>query len=169
MTMSQAAATFRLEREFDAPITQIWNAFTDPVHLVEWFGPVGLGLEVEEFSAMPGGIFHYAMVPPSGEPFYGAWTFQTLEAPTRLVHLIAFTDAQAKPIRHPMAPVWPLFMQAEVLLTDKDGKTGFQLILNPWEAAPEEIEAFKAGHESMTQGFEGTYAQLDAYLKTMVA
>ncbi|MEN9355230.1 MAG: hypothetical protein RL318_2555, partial [Fibrobacterota bacterium] len=70
-------------------------------------------------------------------------------------------------VRHPMAPVWPLHMQATVTLEARSGRTAMQLSIVPWEATPEEQAAFAGAFESMTQGFTGTYEQLATFLSTL--
>jgi uncharacterized protein YndB with AHSA1/START domain len=157
---------FRFEREFSAPQQLVWECFTEAEHLVEWFGPVGLGLEIDEFEAEPGGVFRYAMEPPQGATMHGRWDFQELRAPDRLVHLVSFCDEEGRAIPHPMAPVWPLRMQATVTLETRAGRTAFSLSLLPWEATPEEEAAFAGAFDSMTLGFTGTYRQLETYLST---
>lgn len=62
----------RLERVFEAPRSLVWQAFTDPDHLAQWFGPVGYSVPRESVSVdlRPGGSQTLTMVPddPSYPP-----------------------------------------------------------------------------------------------------
>lgn len=158
---------FVYEREFSAPQQMVWDCLTEAGMLVEWFGPVGLGLEIDEFEPEVDGVFRYTMVPPQGPSMHGRWDFQELEAPNRLVHLICFADEEGNPIRHPAMPVWPLHMQATVTLETRSGRTALKLSLLPWQATAEEEAVFAGAFESMTQGFTGTYEQLAKFLGTL--
>lgn len=54
----------RIERVFDAPREMVWNAFTDPDEVAQWFGPVGYRVPREsiEFDLRPGGRQRLSMV-----------------------------------------------------------------------------------------------------------
>jgi uncharacterized protein YndB with AHSA1/START domain len=45
-----------------------------------------------------------------------------------------------------------------------EGKTKITIEWAPYEASPEEIMTFDVGRTSMTQGWSGTFEQLEAYL-----
>jgi uncharacterized protein YndB with AHSA1/START domain len=44
-----------IERSFDAPADLIWQMWTDPEHLKEWFGPAGATIPVAKLDARVGG------------------------------------------------------------------------------------------------------------------
>lgn len=155
---------FVLTRLFDAPRDLVWRAFTEIEHLRQWWGPPGLTLRVVSFDPRPGGMFHYAMATPDGHEMFGRWVFRELSAPERLSFVVAFTDAQANPVRHPMSPTWPLEMLGTATFTEQDGKTLLTNVAVPVNASDIEQKTFEAGFEGMRQGFGGTWNQLAAYL-----
>jgi uncharacterized protein YndB with AHSA1/START domain len=44
-----------IERSFDAPADLIWQMWTDPEHLKEWFGPAGATIPVAKLDVRVGG------------------------------------------------------------------------------------------------------------------
>ena len=160
---------FALTRTFDASPALLWATFTEAEHLSQWFGPGGSPLKVKTLDLTPGGAFHYGMEMPGGLVMWGKWVFRELtppagDAPGRLAYVVSFCTEAGDPVRHPMAPLWPLEVLAVQTLEGKDGKTVMKSRSWPINATPEERAVFKAGHASMQMGFGGAFAQLDAYL-----
>jgi uncharacterized protein YndB with AHSA1/START domain len=64
--MTEAAGTTELviSRLFDAPRELVYQAFTDPDQLSQWFGPVGYSVprDTVEIDARPGGYQRFVMV-----------------------------------------------------------------------------------------------------------
>jgi uncharacterized protein YndB with AHSA1/START domain len=56
-----------ITRIFDAPRELVYQAFTDPDQLAQWFGPVGFSVprETVEIDARPGGVQRFVMVSDS--------------------------------------------------------------------------------------------------------
>ncbi|MBW8881349.1 MAG: SRPBCC domain-containing protein [Asticcacaulis sp.] len=154
---------FVISRVFDASPELLWAVVTQADHLAEWFGPVGMKLVVQSLDLRPGGTFLYGMQGPMGT-MWGKWVFREIEAPKKISYVVSFCNEAGVPVRHPMAPLWPLEVLAVQTLTPEDGKTRFEGRSWPINATPEERAVFKAGHASMQMGFAGAYAQLDAYL-----
>lgn len=155
---------FILSRTFDAPKDLIWACWTQAEHLANWFGPAGMKLIVKSLDLKVGGTFLYGMQMPTGLTMWGKWVFREINAPDSMAYVVSFCNEAGEPVRHPMAPVWPLEVLAIQTLTEKDGKTLTESRSYPINATPEERAIFKAGHASMQMGFGGTFAQLDAYL-----
>lgn len=61
--------TLTLERTFDAPIELVWEAWSNPEHIINWWGPKGMQSEVLEHDFKPGGHWKYAMKMPDGKEF----------------------------------------------------------------------------------------------------
>ena len=55
-----------LERTIDAPIDLVWQAYTDPEHLKQWFAPRPFQITECELDLKPGGIFRIRMTGPDG-------------------------------------------------------------------------------------------------------
>ena len=159
------AGDLTITRTVAAPRDRVWAAWTDPAQLGEWWGPKGLGLEVRSFDLRPGGLFHYAMIPPgAAPPMFGRFQFREIVAPERLVWINSFADAQGAIVAAPMVSGFPLEILNVLTLTEVDGHTTLNLRGRPIRASDEE-HAFYAGmHASMRGGFGGTLDQLDGWL-----
>jgi uncharacterized protein YndB with AHSA1/START domain len=167
MTLEAPAAedeVFKLSRTFDAPKALIWVCWTEADHLANWFGPAGMKLIVKSLDLKVGGTFLYGMQMPTSVTMWGKWVFREINAPDSMAYVVSFCNEAGQPVRHPMAPLWPLEVLAIQTLTEKDGKTLTESRSYPINATPEERAIFKAGHASMQMGFGGTFMQLDAYL-----
>ena len=51
----------KIVRTFNAPRALVWQAWTDPVHIAQWWGPRGFTNPVCEWDARPGGRIHVVM------------------------------------------------------------------------------------------------------------
>ncbi|WP_040308529.1 SRPBCC family protein [Asticcacaulis biprosthecium] len=156
---------FKMRRTFDAPPELIWAMWTQKDHLEQWFGPAGMTLVVKSLDLTPGGVFIYGME-VAGMVMWGKWVFREIQPTSRLSYVLSFCNEAGQPVRHPMAPTWPLQMLCEQNFSpSEDGKTLFESRSWPIHATAEERAVFKLGHASMTAGFGGTFAKLETYLK----
>ena len=156
---------FVITRVFDAPRERVWKAWTDAAELKQWWGPSGFKVHTCTVDLRPGGIFHYGMKAPDGTEVWGKFIYREIEAPRRLVCLVAFSDPQAGVIRHPWSENWPLYMHSTVGFEEQGGKTAVTVQWLPHEASDAERRAFEEGRDSMKQGWGGTLDQLTHYLK----
>lgn len=64
---TEASQELVITRIFDAPRELVYQAFTDPDQLAQWFGPVGFSVprETVEIDARPGGVQRFVMVSDS--------------------------------------------------------------------------------------------------------
>lgn len=61
-------------REFDAPVTALFRAYTDREVFERWFGPEGMPLAVHRFEPETGGGFRYVVQGPAQEwGFHGVY------------------------------------------------------------------------------------------------
>jgi uncharacterized protein YndB with AHSA1/START domain len=161
---------FVITRSFQAPRSLVFDALTQAEHLAHWMSPPGMELSTCQVDLRVGGSFHYAMRPrggPAGPAMWGKWTFREITAPSRLVVVVQFSDAQGGLTRHPMAPVWPLFTLSTTTLSEQEGMTRMHLDWRALDASSEEEALFAASHAGMTQGWSGTMDYLDAYLVSL--
>lgn len=114
-----------------------------------------------------GGIFHYGMVSPNGQVMWGKWVFHKIEKPSLLANTVSFSDEMAGVTANPYTPVWPPAVYSEVTFEDLGPETELRLAVEPGDATEAEIAAFHAAHAGMNAGFEGSFSQLDVYLKTV--
>jgi uncharacterized protein YndB with AHSA1/START domain len=73
-----------LSREFDAPRELVWQAYTDPRHVANWWGPDGFTNTVHEIDVRPGGMWRFTMHGPDGTDWPNRITYREVVAPERL-------------------------------------------------------------------------------------
>lgn len=80
--------TLEFDRIFDAPRQLVWDAWTDPDQMAQWWGPRGVTTprETIELDLRPGGRLTFEMIDEaSGARYPNAGTFVEVEPPARLV------------------------------------------------------------------------------------
>ena len=155
---------FVTSRVFDAPRDLVWAAWTDPKHLVHWWGPKGFTVVKCAMDLRKGGTFHYGLKAPDGGMMWGKLVFREILPPKELVAVVAFSDEKGGVTRHPLAPSWPLETLSIMTFDDEGGKTRITLHWSPLNPTEEERETFAAGMDGMKAGWGGTMDQLAAYL-----
>ncbi|MBD1875555.1 SRPBCC domain-containing protein [Nodosilinea sp. FACHB-131] len=74
-----------ITRLFNAPRDLVWQAWTDPAHIAQWWGPEGFTTRVEEMDLRPGGQSRYVMVGPDGTEYPVQGVFREVVPPERIV------------------------------------------------------------------------------------
>ena len=74
-----------ISREFRAPRTLVWKAWTDPAHIVQWWGPHRFTTPRAEIDARPGGAVRFEMRGPDGRVYPSTGTVNEAVEPERLV------------------------------------------------------------------------------------
>ena len=86
-----------ITRVFDAPRSLVFKAWTDPQHLMRWWGPHGFKTESCEMDLRRGGAWRICMRGPDGHVDRQQGVFREIVEPERLVFTYAFEDAAGKP------------------------------------------------------------------------
>jgi uncharacterized glyoxalase superfamily protein PhnB/uncharacterized protein YndB with AHSA1/START domain len=156
---------FVITRVFDAPRALVWQAFTDPKRMKEWWGPKGAKVVHSKMDLKLGGTYHYGMKTADGATIWGKFQFREIVPRERLVFINCFSDEDGGITRHPMAPSWPMLMHSTFTFEDEPGgKTKVTIRWQAYQASPEEQATFDAGHDSMRQGWSGSLDVLTDYL-----
>lgn len=163
-TTTKASPDFVLSRVFDAPRELVWKCFTEPERLAKWWGPKGVTSSIKTLDLRPGGLCHYRMTLPDGQVWWGKSVYREIAAPSRLVFINSFSDENAGLTRHPLGPTWPIQMLTVISFEEEHGGTKVTVRWSPYNPTAEEQQTFDAGHDSMRQGWGGSFDQLDAYL-----
>ncbi|GGJ51935.1 SRPBCC family protein [Deinococcus roseus] len=166
LTSESSQHPFFLQRTFDAPRTLLFEVFTQPEHLAQWWGPAGMNLQVERLDLQEQGLFLYSME-RDGQKSYGRFQYQDIQAPERLVYTSAFCDENGHAIRAPFNPNWPLELLNILTFEEQDGKTILTLQGGPIHATPEETQLYIGFMQNLRQGMGGTLDQLEAYLQRL--
>ena len=124
----------RIERDFDAPITAVWDMWTKPENFQSWYGPNGASIPTCEMDLTIGGArkICMAMQTPKGEMrMWFTGVYKEITAPNRLVYTEAMCDADGTlipPSAMGMPEGTPDVTEIIVDLTETNGKTRMVMI-----------------------------------------
>lgn len=140
-----------IERTFDAPRERVWEAWTDPKQIAQWWGPAGFTVPNCELDVRPGGAFSIDMQAPDGTIYPDEGEFHEVEEPERLVFTSrAFEDG-----------TYQLEVDNTLTLVDRDGGTELTLEAEVQRAT----EAVKEALGGMKMGWSGSFKKLEEYLE----
>jgi uncharacterized protein YndB with AHSA1/START domain len=163
---SSGKEIFVINRSFDVPIERMFETWTNPKHLAQWVAPTGFQMEFIKAEIKAGGSNFCLMTDNATVNMYGRADYLNIDKPGRIVYTQQFCDENEKVTRHPMAPAWPETMLTTVELTEEErDRTRVTVTWEPHGATTrEELDAFVNLRGSMTQGWTGSFDQLEAFL-----
>jgi uncharacterized protein YndB with AHSA1/START domain len=158
---------FIISRTYDAPRQLVFDCFTKPEHMRNWWGPKGVNIVKSSMDLRVGGTYHYGMQAGDAPVTWGRQVFREITPPSRIVLINSFSDEAGGLTRHPGAPDWPMEMLSTFTFEETaPGKTTLTIRWEPMDnATGAERATFLAGFASMTMGWTGTLDQLGGYLK----
>ncbi|MCR6630012.1 MAG: DUF1579 family protein [Magnetospirillum sp.] len=119
--------TLEIFRLVDAPPEEVFQAWTDPDRMRQWWGPNGFTLPVCNIDLRPGGAWHFCMRSPDGKDYWCKGVYQEIVPPERIVSTDFFSDEAGSvvpPERYGMSPGWPTELEVQVTFAaEEDGKT----------------------------------------------
>ena len=84
--VEQADQEIYVTRDFAVPRELVWEALTNPRHVVNWWGPRGFTTTIETMDVRPGGVWHHTMCGPDGVKYPNHSVFQEVVKPERIVY-----------------------------------------------------------------------------------
>ncbi len=155
---------FAYSRTLAAPRTLVWKVWSEAEHLARWFGPKGFTISVARLDFRVGGMFHYCMQGADGGRMWGRFIFREIVAPERIVWVNSFSDESGALVKPPFDDPWPREMLTTVTFTEHDGRTIVSLKSTALHATDAEQKTFDDNHDSMNQGWAGTFDRLESHL-----
>ena len=150
MMTSAADREIGTTRLFEAPRALVWQAWTDPAHVAQWWGPQGFTNTVHQMDVRPGGVWRLTMHGPDGVDYPNRITFIEVVPPERLVYL--HTDDADPPGQQ---------FHMTVTFAERDGKT--ELSMTALFATAEERNKVAEEHGAV-EGMHQTLDRLAAFL-----
>ncbi len=106
MNNPQAAPTVKQQnlvvtRVFDAPVELVWKAWTDPEHVMRWWGPEHYTSPVCRIDFREGGQYLFCMRAPQeqgGQDFYSAGVYTRIVPLERIEYLDSLSDKDGNKI-----------------------------------------------------------------------
>jgi uncharacterized protein YndB with AHSA1/START domain len=155
MAITADAATLSAERElvitriFDAPRRLVFKMWTEPEHLVRWWGPSGFTTISGRMDVRTGGVWSRSMRAPDGRVIRKHGVYREIVMPERLV----FTYVTDDPVGNPGPETL-----VTVTFTDLGGKTRLTLHQGGFES----VLAGEAHHGGWTSCLERLAEHLSA-------
>ena len=97
VTAKRADRELTISRLINAPRELVYDAWTDPKHLVHWWGPDGFTITNHEIEVKAGGTWRYMMHGPDGRDYPNRIVFIEVVKPERLVYKHA-GDEDTEPV-----------------------------------------------------------------------
>jgi uncharacterized protein YndB with AHSA1/START domain len=145
-----------LTRIFRAPRALVFQAWTDPKQVAQWWGPKGFTNPVCEVDARVGGSLRIVMRAPDGTEYPMIGVFREVVAPERLVFTNMPVDAQGKPLMDGLTTV---------TFAEHDGGTKLTVHTRASGLAPHAARML----EGMEAGWTQMIERLEAYVARAVA
>jgi uncharacterized protein YndB with AHSA1/START domain len=96
-TVDKATKTVFVNREFDANLSLVWDAFTKQEILDQWWAPKPWASKTKIMNFEVGGRRFYAMVSPEGQEHWSLQQFTSISPKTNFKYLNAFADKDGNP------------------------------------------------------------------------
>lgn len=92
---------FAVIRIIEAPLEQVWRAWSDPLYVMRWWGPLGFTCPLARMDFREGGTSLVSMHAPleeGGQILYNTWTYRRIVPPERFEYILNFTDENGQKI-----------------------------------------------------------------------
>ena len=95
--VDKATRTVTINREFDAELSLVWDAFTKKEILDQWWAPKPYLSMTKAMDFKVGGRRFYAMVSPEGQKHWAIQKYTSITPKTNFKYLNAFADKDENP------------------------------------------------------------------------
>jgi uncharacterized protein YndB with AHSA1/START domain len=119
-----------INRVFNAPVELVWKAWTNPEHLMRWWGPKNFTSPVCKLDLQVGGKYHFCMTSPEGQNFWSTGIFKEIVPFKKLVWTDSFVDEKGNVVsaaHYGMSEDFPAELLVTILFEEQDGKTKLTL------------------------------------------
>lgn len=149
MVAKNKSNEIKITRIYDAPVKAVWEAWTDPKQVAQWWGPRGFTLTTHSKDLRPGGTWVYTMHGPDGTDYPNRTLYHEVEKHARLVYDHGANDDH------------PALFKVTVLFSETKGKTKMEMTMAC--ASPEAAEETKKFIKKASG--DSTWDRLGEYLE----
>lgn len=154
-TVDKSTKTVYVNRQFDAELSLVWDAFTKQEILDQWWAPKPFVSKTISMDFKVGGKRFYAMVSPEGQEHYAVQQYTAISPKTNFKYLNAFADKNANP--NLPGSDWDLNFSQENGIT--------KVSISIYNESPERMEQMI--EMGFKEGFTMTLNELAELLKTL--
>lgn len=144
----------KIIRAFDAPLADVWKAWTDSALLDQWWAPKPDKAETKSMDFREGGTWLYAMVGPDGSKQWSKADFAVIDAPNRYTGTDGFCDEDGNFNRDMPVMHWDVRFAAE----------NNQTVVTTEITFDSEEDMNKIVEMGFEEGFTAAHGNLDALL-----
>ena len=90
--VNKETKTVSITKEFDAPRDMVWDAYTKPELLDQWWAPKPMTSRTKVMEFREGGRRFYAMVSPDGQERWASQQYKSITPKTNFKFFNAFAD-----------------------------------------------------------------------------
>jgi len=151
-TVDKATKTVFVNKEFDAELSLVWDAFTKQEILDQWWAPKPWASKTKAMNFEVGGRRFYAMVSPEGQEHWSLQTYTSISPKSNFKMLNAFADKN----EHPDLPGsdWDLSF------SEQNGMTMVSISIKN--------ESLERMEKMIEMGFQGGFTMTLDYLETLL-
>ena len=154
LTVDKSTKTVFITMRFDAGLSLVWDAFTKPELLDQWYAPKPWTSKTKHMDFEVGGRRFYAMVSPEGEERWGIQKYTSISPKTNFKMFNVFADKDENP--EPPGSDWDLHF------TEQNGST--KVSISIYNESLERLEKLEEGFKI---GMAMTYDNLKNLLQTL--
>jgi len=154
-TVDKAAKTVFITREFDAPLSLVWDAFTKAEILDQWVAPKPWASRTKFMDFKVGGRRFYAMVSPEGQERWAIQQYTSISPKTNFKMYNAFADKDENP--EPTGSDW------DYTFSEQNGRTKVHISIYNESLARLE----KMIEMGFTEGYKASMSNLENLLATL--
>ena len=151
--------TLTIRREFAAVRQLVWDCYTKSELLNQWFAPAPLTAKTKSMDFREGGHWHYAMVDPQGNEYWGYTEYLTIKPIDWYTALDAFSDAAGEINKDLPRANW------HITFSDKGSNALVETIVTYNSLSDLE----KVVQMGMEQGIKATMEKLDDLLSVITS
>jgi uncharacterized protein YndB with AHSA1/START domain len=107
-TVDKENNTVNIKREFNAPLSNVWSAWTEPEILDQWWAPAPYKSVTKSMEFKVGGRRLYAMVGPDNQQSWSFFDYTSISPKTNFKYSSTFCDAEQNPAPNLGSSYWDL-------------------------------------------------------------
>jgi uncharacterized protein YndB with AHSA1/START domain len=153
-TVDKAAKKVFIEREFDAELSLVWDAFTKAEMLDKWTAPAPYKARTKYMNFEVGGKRFWAMLTPEGDEKWSIQTYTSITPKTNFKLYNAFADKDENP--ELPGSEW------DYSFSEKDGitKVSISIFNESFERMERLLDGFRKGFTMTLENLEKLLADL---------
>jgi uncharacterized protein YndB with AHSA1/START domain len=149
-----------IRREFNLSLQKLWQAWTEPEQVMQWWGPKGFTCPVCKIDFRVGGKYLFSMRGPEGKDNWSTGTYKEIIPMKKIVCTDSFSDKDGNVIHateYGLPGNWPTELLVTLVFEDIGGKSKLTLTHS---GVPEEMQ------RQNQNGWEESLDKLDAFLSS---